>query len=225
LSPKYISTHRKDFTPADVSYVCDIYGLDLAEVASELNSFRPVYLECCDDVDLTDLASSSVQSKSVKNYQSENIAAVAAASKSTSTTTATTAADENPEIVVSSTDDDNVCDSETESGDEDHGDESRGISSFLVPLRVLCCMSAYPNLLVLYKILSSLPISNCSAERSMSRLKLIKTRLRSTMSDEFLNSLMLLSAEKDILDCLDVDIVINRFAETSSQLKRYLLPS
>jgi hypothetical protein len=98
-------------------------------------------------------------------------------------------------------------------------------ASFLVPLRILCCMSAYPNLLVLYKILLSLPISNCSAERSMSRLKLIKTRLRSTMSDEWLNGLMILSSEKDILDNLDVDDIINRFANTSPQLSRYLIPS
>jgi len=58
----------------------------------------------------------------------------------------------------------------------------------------------------------------------MSRLKLIKNRLRSTLSDEWLNSLMILSTEKDI-ESLDVDIVINRFAKTSLQLKRYFLPS
>jgi len=34
---------------------------------------------------------------------------------------------------------------------------------FLVALRIPCCMSTYTNLLVLYKILQSLPISNCSA--------------------------------------------------------------
>ena len=47
----------------------------------------------------------------------------------------------------------------------------------------------------------------------MSRLKLVKSRLRSTMSDEWLNGLMIMSAEKDLVDSLDVDIIINRFAE------------
>jgi len=54
---------------------------------------------------------------------------------------------------------------------QDAGIDQR--ASFLVPLHILCCISAYPNLLVLYKILLSRQISNCSAERSMSRLKLI----------------------------------------------------
>ena len=65
-------------------------------------------------------------------------------------------------------------------------------------------MSAtYSNLRVLYKILLSLPISNCSTERSMIRMKLIKSRLRSTMTDEGLIGLMLMSAEKDLVDKLE----------------------
>ena len=59
----------------------------------------------------------------------------------------------------------------------------------------------------------------------MSRLKLVKSRLRSTMSDEWRNAgngLMIMSAEKDLVDSLDVDIIINRFAESSTQMKRYL---
>ena len=59
----------------------------------------------------------------------------------------------------------------------------------------------------------------------MSRLKLVKSRLRSTMSDEWLNGLMIMSAEKDLVDSLDVDIIINRFAESSTKIKRYLIPS
>ena len=59
----------------------------------------------------------------------------------------------------------------------------------------------------------------------MSRLKLVKSRLRSTMSDQWLNGLMIMSAEKDLVDSLDVDIIINRFAESSTQMKRYLIPS
>ena len=59
----------------------------------------------------------------------------------------------------------------------------------------------------------------------MSRLKLVKSRLRSTMSDQWLNGLMIMSAEKDLVDSLDVDIIINRFAESSTKIKRYLIPS
>lgn len=156
-----------------------------------MNSFQSVFLQCRDDVDLTDVAAEE------------------------------TAADEYCDAIPEHTEATGSIDSD---GDDDC--QTAGIrASFLVPLRILCCMSAYPNLLVLYKILLSLPISNCSAERSMSRLKLIKTRLRSTMSDEKLNDLMILSSEKDILDNLDIDVIINRFANTSVQLSRYLIPS
>ena len=73
--------------------------------------------------------------------------------------------------------------------------------------------------------LSARLVTAHAAERSMSRLKLVKSRLRSTMSDEWLNDLMIMSAEKDLVDSLDVGIIINRFAESSTQMKRYLIPS
>ena len=68
-------------------------------------------------------------------------------------------------------------------------------------------------------------ISNCSAERSMIRMKLITSRLRFTVTDEWLNGLMLMSAEKDVVDNLDVDIIINRFAKSSTRMRRYSMPS
>ena len=44
-----------------------------------------------------------------------------------------------------------------------------------------------------------LPVTSCSAERALSRLKIIKNRLRSTMSDEWMSDLMPMvsAAEKD----------------------------
>ncbi len=41
-----------------------------------------------------------------------------------------------------------------------------------------------PNLSILYKIYLTLPVTSATAERSFSRLKLIKTYLRSKMSNE-----------------------------------------
>lgn len=97
-------------------------------------------------------------------------------------------------------------------------------NSFLTPFRLLSSMpAAYPNLFVLYKILLSLPVTNCSAERAMSRLKLVKSRLRASMSDSWLNSLMILSAECDVVNSISVDKIIDRFARSSSQLSSYLL--
>ena len=58
----------------------------------------------------------------------------------------------------------------------------------------------------------TLPLTVASAERSFSKLKIIKSRLRSTMADRRLCNLALMSLEKDIMDGLDVDKIIDRFA-------------
>ena len=58
----------------------------------------------------------------------------------------------------------------------------------------------------------TLPLTVASAERSFSKLKIIKNRLRSTMGDARLSSLGLMSLEKDIMDNLKVDDVIDRFS-------------
>jgi len=45
FSPKYLKTQKEDhhLKSEDISYFCDIYGLDSTAVASEMNSFRSVF--------------------------------------------------------------------------------------------------------------------------------------------------------------------------------------
>ena len=61
----------------------------------------------------------------------------------------------------------------------------------------------YPNAWIAYKILLTIPVTVASAERSFSKLKLIKSYLRSTMSQEKLNGLAMMSIEKYLADKLD----------------------
>ena len=51
----------------------------------------------------------------------------------------------------------------------------------------------------------------------MSRTEQIRSLLRSTMTDEWLNVFMLMSVEKYLVDNPDMDIIIRRFAESSTQ--------
>lgn len=56
------------------------------------------------------------------------------------------------------------------------------------------------------------PVSVATNERTFSKLKLIKTHLRSTISDSRLNSLMILSIEKDVVDKLNLSNIVNNWA-------------
>jgi len=73
-------------------------------------------------------------------------------------------------------------------------------------------LSGFPVLTWLYKIIVTLAVTSCSAERAMSRVKIIKSRLRSTMLDDWFSSLMILASEKDLVEKLSVDNIIDSFA-------------
>ena len=70
-------------------------------------------------------------------------------------------------------------------------------------------IDSFPNAYIAYRIMLTIPVSVASAERSFSKLKLIKSYLRSTMSQQRLNEFDLLSIEKEILQEVDYDNIIN----------------
>jgi hypothetical protein len=58
-------------------------------------------------------------------------------------------------------------------------------------------MDSYPMISIAYRILFIVLVTVASAERSFSKLKLLKNYLRSTMSQERLNGLATLCIEKN----------------------------
>ena len=72
--------------------------------------------------------------------------------------------------------------------------------------------SSFPNVEILLRIYLTLMVTNCSAERSFSKMKLIKNRLRSSMRHDRLSHLAILSIENDILDQLNLNKLIDDFA-------------
>lgn len=70
----------------------------------------------------------------------------------------------------------------------------------------------FPNVVVAIKIFLTMPVTVASCERSFSKLKLIKTYLRSTMGQERLSGLAILSIERDIARLLSYENVIKDFA-------------
>lgn len=74
-----------------------------------------------------------------------------------------------------------------------------------------------PNMWVALRICASLPVTVASAERSFSKLKLIKTFLRSTMVQERLNGLAIISINHVVSQQLSYDAVIDDFASRKSR--------
>uniref|UniRef100_H2ZDA0 HAT C-terminal dimerisation domain-containing protein n=1 Tax=Ciona savignyi TaxID=51511 RepID=H2ZDA0_CIOSA len=78
-------------------------------------------------------------------------------------------------------------------------------------------MSAFPNVSVVLRIYLCLMISNCSGDHSFSVLKRVKNHLRSSMSQQRLNSLALHCIENEILTNEDTGDVIKSLAFSKSR--------
>ena len=79
--------------------------------------------------------------------------------------------------------------------------------------------SVFPNVYIAYRLFVTIPIANCESERSFSVLKKIKDVHRSTMGDERLSALSLLTIEKDLLRLINFDDFMKEFAEAKSRKK------
>ena len=75
-----------------------------------------------------------------------------------------------------------------------------------------CDKEDFPNIFTLLVIACTLPVTTCETERSNSQLKLLKTYLRSTMTEKRLSSLALIKIHRDIVADLDFDKLVVDFA-------------
>ena len=81
-----------------------------------------------------------------------------------------------------------------------------------VLLEVTPLRAAFPTLVKLLQIALTIVVSTAKCERSFSALKRIKNYLRSTMTEQCLDDLGILSVEKDLSQKLSLDNVIDKFA-------------
>lgn len=75
----------------------------------------------------------------------------------------------------------------------------------------------------LYKTVLTIPSTQVSCERSFSKLKIIKNKLRSTISDENLENNMILNCEFDIMNNISNELVIDELSKTSKEMSRLLM--
>lgn len=84
-----------------------------------------------------------------------------------------------------------------------------------------CDNDVYPFIHFFLKLLTTLPISNASAERSFSALRRLKDWLRSTMGENRLNGLALMLCHREVE--VSVEKVIDRFAKCRSRRLEFSL--
>jgi len=68
-----------------------------------------------------------------------------------------------------------------------------------------------------YQLLLTLPVTSAGVERSFSKLALIKSKLRTRMSQERLEALMFCAVEKDILKSLSSADLVAKFAAAADR--------
>jgi hypothetical protein len=77
------------------------------------------------------------------------------------------------------------------------------------------------NAFIAYQILLTISVTVASTEKSFSKLKLVKSYLRSSMTQERLNGLVTIALESDVLEQIKYGDLIEDF--TSRNTRRMLL--
>ena len=183
---------------SEVEDLCSFYNIESELLVSEISTFARLYKVLHKDIDISDVLHKS-ENKSdqsdVENNSSSN----------------------------EETDSDNEEDEKLQKNKRERMVDKWIKRGFIRPYRCIMHISGSPILSILYRILLSLAVTSCSAERMMSRLKIVKNRLRSSMSDTWLSNLLILASEKDILKAILNEEIINKFALTTPKRKQFLL--
>ena len=77
-------------------------------------------------------------------------------------------------------------------------------------------ISSFPELQKLLVLFMTIPVTVASAERSFSKLKLIKTYLRSKMEQSKLSNLAIISIENIVAKAIDKSDLIKKFAAVNA---------
>jgi hypothetical protein len=105
--------------------------------------------------------------------------------------------------------------------DEENATVFEPVKSNLKQLSVAFCkhklVSVFPQLFKLIRLVLSLPISTASTERAFSAMKILKTRLRTTMGDDWLVDLMVIYVERAVAKSLDIKDIANFFMNMSAR--------
>ena len=69
----------------------------------------------------------------------------------------------------------------------------------------------YPLIDRLIRLVLTLPVSTATSERAFSAMKIVKTRLRNKMEDEFLSDNLAIYSEREIAENFTTDSILDDF--------------
>uniref|UniRef100_A0A8I6Z6C6 HAT C-terminal dimerisation domain-containing protein n=1 Tax=Hordeum vulgare subsp. vulgare TaxID=112509 RepID=A0A8I6Z6C6_HORVV len=79
------------------------------------------------------------------------------------------------------------------------------------------CSLIYANVVIAYRTLLSIPVTVASTKRSFSKLKLLKSYLHSTMTQERLNGFATIALENNVSEKINYEDLIEDFISKNSQ--------
>ena len=86
-------------------------------------------------------------------------------------------------------------------------------------LQLICDQEVFPYIYAALKLYLTMPITSCEAEINFSKLAFIKHKFRSTMSEDRLNYLSILSMENYIARKLSYDKTVHEYVARKHRKK------
>jgi len=83
-------------------------------------------------------------------------------------------------------------------------------------------MPTYSNLYAAMEYVLTLSVTQVNCERVFSKLKIIKNRLRASLSNDRLDAFLLMSVEKEILNDLNFEDILDIIKNSSHTLSKLL---
>ena len=93
------------------------------------------------------------------------------------------------------------------------------LAEFLI-LKNNSLLPSFPDIYTSLLLFLTLPVSVAKAERSFSKLKLIKTYLRNSIAQERLSGLAVISIENQEARLVDTDKIVDGFARLKARKKK-----
>lgn len=94
---------------------------------------------------------------------------------------------------------------------------------FLLLSKLNLHVSTSSNLYRAYEYFMTLPCTQVECERTFSKLRIVKSRLRSALKQKLLEPLLFMFVERELTFELNIDEIVQSFGRSTAELRRHLI--